>query len=68
MKKNIGNIDRVARIIFAIIAGYFAYKFQFEDWKSYILTGFSLLMIVTAIKKSCPLYYIFGMSSYKIEL
>jgi hypothetical protein len=68
MKKNVGNIDRVIRLILAVVAAVFAYKFGFVDWKSYALAGFSILMLITAISKSCPLFYLLNMNSIKIDL
>lgn len=68
MKKNVGSIDRIIRIIIVLTALYFAYKFNFTDWKSYALSIFSFFMTYTIVTKSCPLYYIFNMSSIKIDI
>jgi len=58
MKKNIGNIDLIVHYIIVIISLYFTYKFNFEDWKSYALCILSIFMIITAISRSCLLYYL----------
>ena len=68
MKKNIGKFDFYIRIIIGIISGYFAYYFEFIDWKSYALAGVTALMLFTATLKFCPLYYLLNTNSFKIDL
>jgi hypothetical protein len=68
MKKNVGEIDRTLRLIIVLLSGFLAYKFEFTDWKSFALAGLSIIALVTALTKSCPLYYLFNMSTYKFEL
>lgn len=67
MKKNVGNIDRIIRLILTIVCGYFAYDFGFTDWKSFALAGLSLMMLITAISRSCPLFYILNTNSFKVD-
>jgi ABC-type glycerol-3-phosphate transport system permease component len=68
MKKNIGKFDFYIRIIIGIVSGYFAYSFEFTDWKSFVFVGLTLLMFFTATLKFCPLYYLLNTNSFKIDL
>jgi uncharacterized membrane protein YtjA (UPF0391 family) len=66
MKKNVGSIDKIVRIIIAIAAGYFAYKGVFEAaWVSYVLYAVAAIMLLTTLMGSCPIYSILGMKSNK---
>jgi uncharacterized membrane protein YtjA (UPF0391 family) len=64
MKKNIGSIDKVVRVIIALVATYFAYKGGFESaWVSYVLYAVAIIMLLTTLISSCPIYSIFGMQT-----
>lgn len=57
MLKNVGNIDKIVRIIMAVIAGYFAYKIDFVSvWKESVLWAFSIIMLFTTALGTCPVY------------
>lgn len=68
MKKNIGSIDRVIRIILVIVLAFLAYLFNFTDWKSYLFTALSFIVLATIVTKFCPIYYIFNMNSININI
>ena len=68
MKKNIGKLDFYIRIIIALVSGYFTYYFEFADWKSYVLSAFSILILFTTALQFCPLYYLINTNSFKIDL
>jgi len=66
MKKNVGSIDKIVRIIIAVVAGYFAKTGTFEaSWMSYVLYAVSAIMILTAVVGTCPIYSILGMKTNK---
>lgn len=66
MKKNVGSIDKIVRIIIAIVAGYFARTHAFDSaWINYLLYGVTAIMLLTAIVGTCPIYSIIGMKSNK---
>lgn len=68
MKKNVGSVDKIVRIIIAIVAGYFAYSGGFESaWMSYALYAVAGIMLLTTLLGSCPIYSILGQSTCKIE-
>ncbi len=66
MKKNVGTIDKVIRLIIAVVAVYFAYKGGFEAaWSGYVLYAVGAIMLFTILTSSCPLYSIVGKSTAK---
>ena len=66
MKKNVGSFDKIARIVIAVIAGYFAKTGTFEtEWMSYVLYAVSGIMLLTAVIGTCPIYSILGMKTNK---
>ncbi len=68
MKKNVGSIDKVIRLIIAIVAVYFAYKGGFEAaWAGYLLYAVGAILLFTVLTSSCPLYSIVGASTTKKE-
>lgn len=66
MKKNVGSIDKIVRLVIAVIAGYFAYKGGFESaWMSYILYAVAAIMLLTTLVGTCPIYTVLGMKTNK---
>lgn len=66
MKKNVGTVDKVIRILIAAIAIYFAYKGGFEAiWAGYVLYAVGAILLFTVLTSSCPLYTITGKSTLK---
>jgi uncharacterized membrane protein YtjA (UPF0391 family) len=66
MKKNVGNFDKIVRVIIALVAGYFAYTGSFESaWISYVLWAVAGIMLLTTLIGSCPIYSIAGMKTSK---
>lgn len=61
MKKNVGNLDRILRIVvgLVLIAGFFLAPDSGYRWL--FLVGF--IPLVTGLVRSCPLYSIFGIST-----
>ncbi len=57
MKKNVGSIDKIIRIILAIIIGALGYYYQ--TWWGLV----AIVPVATAFMNFCPLYPIFGISS-----
>ena len=69
MKKNIGNMDKMIRIILALIAAYFAYSGEFEAaWISYALYTVSIVLLLTSLLGTCGLYSLIGKSTCAVDL
>lgn len=68
MKKNVGNIDKVLRVIIALVAAYFAYTHQFETaWVEYVLWAVAIIMLLTTLLGSCPLYSVCKTNTCKVK-
>ena len=67
MKKNVGNIDKIVRVIIAIIAGVLYFTGIVTGVLGYVALGVGAIMLVTAATSRCPLFSIFGLSSCPFE-
>ncbi len=68
MKKNVGSFDKILRVVIAIVAAYFAYAGAFEaEWVSYVLYAVAIIMLLTTLMGSCPLYSICGANTCKVK-
>lgn len=69
MKKNVGTLDKIVRIIIALIATYFAYTKDFSDapWQGYLLWAVAIILLLTALTGSCPCYSLTGRSTCKVD-
>ena len=66
MKKNVGKIDKIVRVIIALVDAYFAYSGGFTaEWQEYALWAVAIIMMFTAIVGTCPIYSILGMKTNK---
>jgi len=61
MKQNIGKIDKIIRIVLALIA--FGLGYMFHTWWGL----FGLIPLLTALVGNCPLYPLFGMNTCKTK-
>lgn len=69
MKKNVGNADKLVRIILALVATYFAYTKVFDPvWITYVLYAVAIILLLTVLTGSCPCYSILGTSTCKVDL
>lgn len=59
MKKNVGHIDKILRIVIGILL--LAAGYQYECWLGLI----GIVPILTALFNTCPLYLPFGISTRK---
>ncbi len=67
MKINVGSVDKVIRIIIAIVAIYVAYTGMVASPWSFVLYAVAAIMVLTALAGRCPLFSIFGISSCKVK-
>lgn len=63
MKKNIGKLDKIIRIILGIIIALLIYTNNYNDFY-YIVP---IILIATAIFDFCPIYRLFGFRTCKIS-
>jgi hypothetical protein len=63
MKKNMGTIDRVIRVILAIVVGILYLNGSISGTASIILGILAVIFILTAAIGFCPLYVPFNIST-----
>ena len=68
MKKNVGNIDKMIRVVIAIIAGTLYFTGTVTGVLGYVALGVGAIMLLTAVMSRCPLFSIFGFSSCPFEV
>jgi hypothetical protein len=67
MKKNMGNLDRVLRIILALVIVGLYLTDIINGTLAIVLLIFSAVFILTSVVSTCPLYLPFGISTCKTK-
>ena len=67
MKKNMGGLDRIFRLIIAAVFGYLYYNGTIEGTLAYVLLAVAAVFVLTSLISSCPLYSIVGLNTCKIK-
>lgn len=65
MKKNVGNVDRILRILLALVLIGLSYYEIIPSPYSYISIVISLVFIGTSFLSFCPIYQVLNISSKK---
>lgn len=65
MKTNMGGIDRILRIIIALIIGYLYYTGAITGTLGIILIVLAAVFALTSLLGFCPLYTLFGFNTCK---
>lgn len=68
MKKNVGNTDKIVRYIIAIVALWLAYSGQVDNPWNIILYAVAVIMIMTALSSTCPIWLVTGMNTLKKKI
>lgn len=67
MKKNMGNTDRIIRVlIVAIVAGLY-FTNIIGGTLAIVLGAVAGIFLLTSVVSFCPIYAIFGMNSCKVD-
>ena len=67
MKKNMGTIDKVIRILVAVVVVILYFTNVISGTLAIILLAVSAIFVVTSLLSFCPLYLPFGLSTRKKE-
>ncbi len=67
MKANMGSIDRIARIIIAIVIGILFYQGIISGVVGIVLLVLAGVFVLTSLISFCPLYAPFRLSTKKNE-
>ena len=65
MKKNVGTIDKVVRILLAIVIAGLFYSNIISGTVAIVLLVIAGILILTSFISFCPLYFPFGISTRK---
>jgi len=67
MKKNMGSIDKVVRIVLALIIAFLYYNGTITGTLGIVLIVLAAVFVLTSLVSFCPLYTIFGIKTCKTE-
>lgn len=67
LNKNMGTVDRVIRIIVALVFGYLYFSGTVAGTLGIILLVLGAVFLLTSILRFCPLYLPFNLSTAKKE-
>ena len=67
MKQNMGTLDRLIRIVLAVIVGILYFTGQISGTAAIVLGIFAIIFILTSIVGHCPLYTPLNISTKKEE-
>ena len=65
MKKNMSNIDRILRVLVAIVVAVLYFTNQITGTAAIILGILAVVFLLTSVVSFCPLYAIFKFSTLK---
>lgn len=67
MKKNMGNVDRIVRLILAAVFGYLFFSGAATGALGYVLVAVGAIFILTSFISFCPLYSLVGLSTCPVK-
>lgn len=67
MKKNVGNADKLVRILIAIAIIILYYTNVIEGMLAIILMAVGIVLLLTVLFNFCPLYTLFGIKTCKVD-
>ncbi len=65
MKKNMGSVDRVIRMLVAIVIAGLYFTNQISGTTAIVLLVLAIVFVLTSFVSFCPLYLPFGISTNK---
>jgi len=65
MKKNMGSVDRIIRIILAVVVALLFFTNQISSVAAIVLGIFAVIFLLTSVFSFCPLYALFKLSTAK---
>lgn len=67
IKTNVGTVDRIVRIVFAIVVAVLFITGQITGVAGVVLSVLAVVFLATGLVAFCPLYLPFGISTKKKE-
>ena len=65
MKKNMGTVDRVIRVLAALVVGWLIFNGTIGGILAIVLGIFAVVFLLTSLIGSCPAYLPIGLSTCK---
>ncbi|MCB0477763.1 MAG: DUF2892 domain-containing protein [Crocinitomicaceae bacterium] len=65
MKKNMGSVDRIVRILIALVIGVLYFMEVIEGTLGIVLVVLAAIFLLTSFISFCPLYLPFGIKTCK---
>jgi hypothetical protein len=65
MKKNMGTMDKVIRILIAVVVAILFFTHVITGTLGIILIALAAIFVLTSLISFCPLYFPFGLSTNK---
>ena len=65
MKKNVGTIDKVIRIVVALLVVVLYFTHVITGILAIVLLALAAVFVITALLSFCPIWTIFGLSTTK---
>lgn len=63
MKKNVGNADKLIRLILAVVFGALYFSGTVTGTPGYVLLALGAIFVITSLVGFCPLYAIVGLNT-----
>lgn len=67
MVKNMGQVDKIVRILIAAILGYLSYSGVITGTMGIVATAIGIVFLLTSLVSFCPLYSLFGISTCPVK-
>lgn len=67
MKTNVGQADRIIRVLLAVVFGILYFTQTVTGTLGYVLLALGGIFILTGMVGTCPLYSLFGMNTCKVN-
>ena len=67
MKHNMGNVDRVVRIMIAAVIAVLYFTNTVSGTLGYVSLAVGAIFLLTSLVGSCPLYSLFGITTCKAK-
>lgn len=67
MKHNMGNADRIIRVLVAVVIAILYFTNIITGIVAYILLSVGAIFLVTSLAGSCPLYSLFGINTCRVK-
>jgi len=67
MKKNVGQIDKLIRVLIALVIALLYYFEVISGTLALVLAIFAIILLITSLINFCPLYSIFKVNTSKTK-